>query len=73
VQQLVQTAEGFQEGDKIPDVSEGEQNELGMLSQALNAMLQRLAENKDELRQHVISLEQANLELKRAQQEVIFS
>jgi signal transduction histidine kinase len=73
VQQLVQTAEGFQEGDKIPDVSAGEQNELGMLSQALNAMLQRLAENKDELRQHVISLEQTNLELKRAQQEVIFS
>jgi signal transduction histidine kinase len=73
VQQLVQTAEGFQEGDKIPDVSAGEQNELGTLSQALNAMLQRLAENKDELRQHVISLEQTNLELKRAQQEVIFS
>jgi len=73
VQQLVQTAEGFQEGDKIPDVSAGEQNELGKLAQALNAMLQRLAENKDELRQHVISLEQANLELKRAQQEVIFS
>jgi len=73
VQQLVQTAEGFQEGDKIPDVSAGEQNELGKLAQALNAMLQRLAENKDELRQHVISLEQANLELKRAQEEVIFS
>ncbi|MGD8381419.1 MAG: ATP-binding protein [Syntrophobacterales bacterium] len=73
VQQLVQTAEGFQEGDKIPDVSAGEQNELGKLAQALNAMLQRLAENKEELRQHVISLEQANLELKRAQQEVIFS
>jgi two-component system NtrC family sensor kinase len=73
VQQLVQTAEGFQEGDEIPDVSAGEQNELGKLAQALNAMLQRLAENKDELRQHVNSLEQANLELKRAQQEVIFS
>jgi two-component system, NtrC family, sensor kinase len=73
VQQLVHTAEGFQEGDEIPDVSAGEQNELGKLAQALNAMLQRLAENKDELRQHVNSLEQANLELKRAQQEVIFS
>jgi len=73
VQQLVQTAEGFQEGDRIPDVSAGEQNELGMLSQALNTMLQRLAENKEELHQHVISLEQANLELRRAQQEVIFS
>jgi signal transduction histidine kinase len=73
VQKLVQTAESFQEGDIIPDVSAGEQNELGKLSQALNAMLQRLAENKEELRQHISSLEQANLELQRAQQEVIFS
>ena len=73
VQKLVQTAESFQEGDVIPDVSAGEQNELGKLSQALNAMLQRLAENKQELRQHISSLEQANLELQRAQQEVIFS
>jgi signal transduction histidine kinase len=73
VQKLVQTAERFQEGDVIPDVSAGEQNELGKLSQALNAMLQRLAENKQELRQHISSLEQTNLELQRAQQEVIFS
>jgi signal transduction histidine kinase len=73
VQKLVQTAESFQEGDIIPDVSAGEQNELGKLSQALNAMLQRLAENKEELHQHITSLEQANLELQRAQQEVIFS
>jgi signal transduction histidine kinase len=72
VQQLVQTAERFEEGDRIPDVSAGEQNELGKLAQALNSMLQRLAENKEELRQHIISLEQANLELHRAQQEVIF-
>ena len=73
VQKLVQTAESFQEGDVIPDVSAGEENELGKLSQALNSMLQRLAENKEELRQHISSLEQANLELQRAQQEVIFS
>jgi signal transduction histidine kinase len=73
VRQLVETAESFQEGDTLPDVSAGEQNELGKLSQALNLMLHRLAENKEELRQHIVSLEQANLELKRAQQEVIFS
>jgi signal transduction histidine kinase len=72
VQQLVQTAEGFQEGDRLPDVSGDEKNELGKLAQALNAMLQRLAENKKELQQHITSLEQANLELQRAQQEVIF-
>jgi two-component system NtrC family sensor kinase len=73
VQKLVQTAESFQEGDVIPDVSAGERNELGKLSQALNVMLQRLADNKKELRQHISSLEQANMELQRAQQEVIFS
>jgi signal transduction histidine kinase len=73
VQRLVETAESFKAGDIIPDVGEEEQNDLGKLSQALNAMLQRLADNKKELRQHIASLEQANLELQRAQQEVIFS
>ena len=73
VKQLVQTAERFQEGDRLPDMGAGEPNELGKLSQALNGMLQRLADNKEELRQHIASLEQANLELKRAQQEVVFS
>ena len=72
VQQLVETAESFREGDRLPDVSGDEKNELGKLSQALNAMLQRLAENKRELHQHITSLELANLELQRAQQELIF-
>ncbi|HYA02151.1 MAG TPA: histidine kinase dimerization/phospho-acceptor domain-containing protein, partial [Syntrophobacteria bacterium] len=73
VRDLVRTAEVFQEGDRLPEPTAGEQNELGTLSQALNRMLERLAQNKEELRQHIASLEQANLELQRAQQEVIFS
>jgi len=73
VGELVRTAEGFQEGDRLPEPKAGEQDELGTLSRALNRMLERLAENKEELRQHIASLEQANLELKRVQQEVIFS
>jgi two-component system NtrC family sensor kinase len=73
VQKLVETAERFQEGDRLPELSKDEANELGKLAQALNAMLQRLAKNKEELRQHIVSLEQANLELKRAQQEIVFS
>jgi signal transduction histidine kinase len=73
VQQLVQTADRFQEGDRLPDLSAEEPSELSKLSRALNGMLERLAENKEELCQHIISLEQANLELKRAQQEVINS
>jgi len=73
VGELVRTAEVFQEGDRLPEPKAGEQNELGTLSQALNRMLERLAQNKEELRQHIASLEQANLELQRVQQEVIFS
>jgi len=73
VGELVRTAEVFQEGDRLPEPKAGEQDELGTLSRALNRMLERLAENKEELRQHIASLEQANLELKRVQQEVIFS
>jgi two-component system NtrC family sensor kinase len=73
VQQLVQTAERFQEGDRLPELGTGGQNELSTLAQALNRMLERLAENKEELRQHIISLEQTNLELQRAQQEVLMS
>ena len=73
VKQLVQTAERFQEGDRLPDVGAGEPNELGKLSHALNGMLQRLADNKEELRQHIGSLEQANLDLRRAQKEIVFS
>jgi two-component system, NtrC family, sensor kinase len=73
VGELVRTAEVFQEGDRLPEPKADEQNELGTLSQALNRMLERLAQNKEELREHIASLEQANLELKRVQQEVIFS
>ncbi|MGE5311277.1 MAG: ATP-binding protein [Nitrospirota bacterium] len=73
VGELVRTAEVFQDGDRLPEPKAGEQNELGTLSQALNRMLERLAQNKEELRQHIASLEQANLKLQRVQQEVIFS
>jgi signal transduction histidine kinase len=73
VGELVRTAEVFEEGDRLPEPQAGEQNELGTLSQALNRMLERLAQNKEELREHIASLEQANLELQRIQQEVIFS
>jgi two-component system NtrC family sensor kinase len=73
VRDLVRTAEVFQEGDRLPEPTAGERNELGTLSQALNRMLERLAQNREEVRQHIASLEQANLELQRAQQEVIFS
>jgi signal transduction histidine kinase len=46
-------------------------NELNTLSKALNGMLRRISADKEKLRSTVQSLEQANLELKKAQEEII--
>ncbi len=46
-------------------------NELNTLSKALNSMLRRISADKEMLRSTVMSLEKANLELKKAQQEII--
>jgi signal transduction histidine kinase len=46
-------------------------NELNTLSKALNSMLRRISADKEMLRSTVMSLEKANLELKRAQEEII--
>ena len=46
-------------------------NELNTLSKALNSMLKRISADKEKLRSTVQSLEQANLELKKAQEEII--
>jgi signal transduction histidine kinase len=46
-------------------------NELNTLSKALNSMLRRISADKEKLRSTVQSLEETNLELKKAQQEII--
>jgi len=61
------------EGDILPTLPEDTGNEIGSLSRSLNIMLQRLDENKQELKRHISSLEKANLDLKLAQNEVIRS
>ena len=48
-----------------------EDNELHQLSKALNRMLARIGEDKKKLRSTVTSLEKANLDLKKAQNEII--
>ena len=48
-----------------------EDNELHQLSKALNRMLTRIAEDKKKLRSSVTSLEKANIDLKKAQSEII--
>ncbi|MBW1981378.1 MAG: HAMP domain-containing protein [Deltaproteobacteria bacterium] len=73
IKELVKTAEVFQEGDKLPEPPAATRSELGKLSRALNRLLDRLGENQEQLRTHITSLEQANLELQRAQKEILMS
>jgi len=68
---LAQKADDYREEDSSIFVVRKEDNELQQLSTALNRMLDRIAADKQKLRSTVLSLEKANLDLQRAQREVI--
>ena len=68
---LAQRAEDYKEDDEIIFSVRKEDNELHRLSKALNIMLKRISADKEKLRSTVLSLEKANLELKKAQKEII--
>jgi two-component system NtrC family sensor kinase len=68
---LARRAEDYREDDEMLfSVRKGD-NELHRLSGALNSMLRRISADKEKLRATVNSLESANLELKKAQKEII--
>jgi signal transduction histidine kinase len=69
---LKMTAE-YNEGQRIPLLKDTPRNEIGELSRSLNNMLKRLAENKEDLKAHIDSLERANKEIQEAQNEIIRS
>ena len=68
---LAKRAEDYKEDDDIIFSVRKEDNELNRLSKALNSMLTRISADKEKLRSTVLSLERANLELKKAQKEII--
>ena len=68
---LARRAEEYREDDDILFSVRKQDNELNRLSTALNGMLRRMSADKEKLRSTVASLEQANKELKCAQQEII--
>jgi two-component system, NtrC family, sensor kinase len=73
IHQLLHLTAGYKEGDEVPAVAAGSRNEIGELTRSLHNMLRRLDDNKKELRDHIASLEKANEELRRAQDEIIRS
>ena len=68
---LARRAQDYREDDDMLFSVRKEDNELHQLSGALNSMLRRISADKEKLRSTVNSLEKANLELKKAQQEII--
>ena len=73
IHRLLKMTDKYMEGDILPPIPEDSGNEIGNLSRSLSIMLQRLDENKQELKRHISSLEKANLELNEAQNEIIRS
>jgi len=71
LQRLVKRADEYREDDEIIFLSDKGDNEFNKLSRALNSMLTNIAADKETLRMTVKSLEEANLDLKQAQQDVI--
>lgn len=73
VHELLKITEEFKGEASIPELPEPSPNEIGQLFRSLNLMLQRLEQNKKELKEYIFSLEEANLEIKKAQNEIIKS
>jgi len=73
IHRLLSITEEFKDGEPFPNLVDSSPNEIGRLSRSLNMMLKRLDENKKELKAHISSLEKANLDLRKAQDEIIKS
>ena len=74
IKRLVKTADRFVDADKPFSFSpETDHNELARLTTSLNRMLNRLAENKEQMAAQIHSLETANKELKEAREVVLRS
>jgi len=71
LQRLVKRADEYREDDEFFFRYEKGDDEFSKLSKALNSMLKRNTEDKEKLKNTVLSLEKANLDLKQAQKEII--
>ncbi len=73
IRKLLKMTEEYRGGDFLVSLEATSGSEIRRLSLSLSSMLTRLEENREALKEHIASLEQANEELKRAQNEIIRS
>jgi signal transduction histidine kinase len=71
IDRLVATAAEFRDDDQFAFWAEGRDSEFNRLSRSLNQMLKCIKRDRTKLEETVISLEEANQGLRRAQQEII--
>ncbi len=73
VRKLLEMTEEYTGGDFLVALEATSGSEIRQLSRSLSHMVRRLDENKEALEGHIASLEQANEELRKAQNEIIRS
>lgn len=71
IERLARRAENYQDNDETFFPVRKQDNELQVLSKSLNSMTRRITEDKKKLETAVHSLKQSNIELKKAQEEII--
>jgi len=71
IERLAKRAENYHENDVPFFPVRKQDNELHVLSKSLNSMTRRITEDKKKLQEAVTSLEKSNIELKKAQEEII--
>lgn len=71
LKRLARRAETYQDEDALFFSVRKEDNELSVLSSSLNKMLHRISDDKSVLKETIGSLKAANVELKKAQNDVI--
>lgn len=73
INRLVRKTEDFKEGESFYPFPSLGQNEFGKLSRSITMMLDRLEDNRTELKRNIIELEKTNLELTKAQDDIVQS
>jgi two-component system, NtrC family, sensor kinase len=71
IERLAKRAENYQESDGLFFPVRKQDNELQVLSKSLNSMTRRITEDKHKLKAAVHTLEKTNVELSKAQEEII--
>ncbi len=73
LKRLLDATEQFTGDEPFPSLHEGRSSEIGQINRSIHAMLKRLEQNKEELKDQLARLEESNRELKIAQKEIITS